>query len=261
MRKEPNKKLIGAFMLSGLAVLLVVFGIFFKERIFPDKGKILVMYFEESINGLNVGAPVVFKGVQIGKVTAIDLLANAENLEFSIPVYVKMEQRKNIEDSEFASGPAVLDELIKKGLRARLTTQSYLTGLLMIELELLPDTPVILHHTRNNPNILEIPTVLSPLGKFSKGVQDLPLRASVLEFNKFFQTLNAELPATLAQLKEASASLNKILSNNRGATSETLNNFNRTLNSVSEAARSMRNLTDYLERHPEALLKGKEGGY
>ncbi len=99
------------------------------------------------------------------------------------------------------------------------------------------------------------------MGKFSNGVLDLPLRTSVMEFNKFFQTLNAELPATLAQLKQASANLNKMLSNNRGTTSETLNNFNRTLNSVSEAARSMRNLTDYLERHPEALLKGKEGGY
>ena len=183
----------------------------------------------------------------------LDVMQKIEDMRASI--------QKNVEDSEFASGPAVLDELIKKGLRARLTTQSYLTGLLMIELELLPDTPVILHHTRNNPNILEIPTVLSPLGKFSKGVQDLPLRASVLEFNKFFQTLNAELPTTLAQLKQVSVSLNKILSNNKGATSETLTNFNRTLNSVTEAARSMRNLTDYLERHPEALLRGKEGGY
>ncbi len=160
MRKEPNKKLIGLFMLSGLAVLLVVFGIFFKEKIFPDKGKILVMYFEESINGLNVGAPVVFKGVQIGKVTAIDLITNAENLEFSIPVYVKMEQRKNIEDAEFGSGPAMLDELIKKGLRARLTTQSYLTGLLLIELLLLRVTPVVLQHMSLYANILEIPSVL-----------------------------------------------------------------------------------------------------
>lgn len=261
MRREPNKKLIGLFMLTGFAVLVIVFGVFLKEKVFINNGKTLVMYFEESINGLNVGSPVVFKGVQIGKVAAIDLIANADNLEFSIPVYVKMEQKKNIQDGEFESGADMLDELIRKGLRARLTTQSYLTGLLMIELEMLPETPVQLHHIGHNDDVLEIPTVLSPIGELSKGFQDLPLRASVEEFNKFFRTLNAELPVILPQLRQTADNLNKIVAANRGASAETLNNFNRTLSNVSEAAKSMRNLTDYLERHPEALLKGKGRAY
>ncbi len=258
MRKEPNKKLIGLFMLTGFAVLAFVFGIFLKEKVFINNGKTLVMYFEESINGLNVGSPVVFKGVQIGKVVAIDLIANADNLEFSIPVYVKMEQKKNIEDAEFGDKEAILDELIQKGLRARLTTQSYLTGLLMIELEILPDTPIRLHHQGINNDVLEIPTVLSPMGELSKGIQDLPVRRSVEEFNKFFTALNNDI---MPQLRQTINNVNKVMANNSGASVDTLNNFNRTLNNVSEAAKSVRNFTDYIERHPEALLKGKGGRY
>ena len=71
MRKEPNKKLIGIFMVSGFLVLLAVFAYYVKEKVFSEDGKMIVMYFEESINGLNVGSPVVFKGVQIGKVVSI----------------------------------------------------------------------------------------------------------------------------------------------------------------------------------------------
>ncbi len=255
MRKEPNKKLIGIFMLTGLAVLAIVFGIYIKGKVFAG-GKTLVMYFEESINGLNVGSPVVFKGVQIGKVVSIDLIANPENLEFSIPVYVKMEQKKNIEDMEFGDRETVLNELIKKGLRARLTTQSYLTGLLMIELEMLPSTPIELHHRKNNRDVLEVPTVLSQLGELSKGIQDLPVRESVVEFNKFFSKLNTDI---MPQLQQTMTDVNRLISGRSGASADTLVNINRTLSSMSEAARSVRNLTDYLEQHPEALLKGKGG--
>ena len=60
MRKEPNKKLIGIFMVSGFLVLLAVFAYYVKEKVFSEDGKMIVMYFEESINGLNVGSPVVF---------------------------------------------------------------------------------------------------------------------------------------------------------------------------------------------------------
>ena len=100
MRNEPNRKMIGLFMASGLAVLIIIFGLFVKSKFFAGDGKVLVMYFEESINGLNVGSPVVFKGVQIGKVASIELIANAEDLSFSIPVYVKMDAEQSINHSE-----------------------------------------------------------------------------------------------------------------------------------------------------------------
>lgn len=256
MRKEPNKRLIGLFIVSGLSVLLIVIGLFLREKIFyGNSSKTLVMYFEESINGLNVGAPVVFKGVQIGKVASIDLIADTNTLDFSIPVYVRMVQRgeDNINSDEFDTKIELLDALIDKGLRARLTTQSYLTGLLMIELEMLPDTKIVRRNPKDSP-YLEIPTVLSPIGELSKGIQDLPIRQSVEKFNLFFDKLNNKI---MPQVEQIVANVNRTVGGNKGMSAETMTNLNRAINNVAEAAKSMRNFTDYLERHPEALLKGK----
>ncbi len=255
MRNEPNKRLIGLFMIIGISVLTIIFGTFLKSKFYDGDSKTLVMYFEESINGLNVGAPVVFKGVQIGKVVRTELIANPDDLSFSIPVYVKMDSRQSINYSAtYGAKENILNALIKKGLRARLTTQSYLTGQLMIELEMLPDTPVILHSMRQNKNFLEIPTVLSPLGVISKGIQNVPLKASVEQFNKFFASLNEEMP----NIRKVVHSMNKVISGNAAATSETIDNFNEAAINVSQAAKALRNFADYLERHPESLLKGKK---
>ena len=255
MRNEPNKRLIGLFMIIGISVLTIIFGTFLKSKFYDGDSKTLVMYFEESINGLNVGAPVVFKGVQIGKVVRTELIANPDDLNFSIPVYVKMDSRQSINYSAtYGAKENILNALIKKGLRARLTTQSYLTGQLMIELEMLPDTPVILHSMRQNKNFLEIPTVLSPLGVISKGIQNVPLKASVEQFNKFFASLNEEMP----NIRKVVHSMNKVISGNAAATSETIDNFNEAAINVSQAAKALRNFADYLERHPESLLKGKK---
>ncbi len=256
MRKEPNKRLIGLFIISGLSVLLIVIGLFLREKIFyGNNGKILVMYFEESINGLNVGAPVVFKGVQIGKVVDIDLIADTKTLDFSIPVYVRMVQssQDTISSEEFNTKIELLNALVEKGLRARLTTQSYLTGLLMIELEMLPDTKVVRRNPENSP-YLEIPTALSPMGELSKGIQDIPIRQSVQKFNLFIDNLNTKV---MPQVEQIVTNINRSISGNKGASTETMVNLNRAINNIAEAAKSMRNFTDYLERHPEALLKGK----
>lgn len=258
MRKEPNTRKIGLFMSCGIVVLLIIFAMFLREKFFVNNGRMIVMYFEESINGLNVGSPVVFKGVQIGKVVAIDLIANTEDLEFSIPVYAVIEPRKNVEDESLTARMKVLDELIDKGLRARLTTQSYLTGLLMIELEMLPNTKIEMRHL-GETKALEIPTVLSPMGELSRGIQNLPIQKSVEEFNNFFSGLNNEVPKILPKINQIISRLNGAISPNSGGSADTITNLNRTLNSVGEAARSLRNLTDYLEQHPEALLKGKTG--
>lgn len=254
MRNQPNKKLIGLFMATGLAVLSIIFAIFIKNNFLSQNEKLLVMYFEESVNGLNVGSPVVFKGVQVGKVVRIEINANPEDLTFSIPVYVKMNASHNIkyEDNE-SMNYNLVSALIEKGLRARLTTQSYLTGQLMIELEMFPDTPVVMRGTKSHTNMIEIPTVLSPLGEISKGLQDLPIRESVVKFNQFFTSLNEELPEIHKMIKSMSKSVNS----NSGAAADTLDNLNKAAINVSQAAKALRNFADYIERHPEALLKGK----
>lgn len=260
MRNEPNKKMIGLFMVIGLAILTIIIGLFIKSKFFNDKGNILVMYFDESINGLNVGSPVVFKGVEIGKVIRIEVLADAEGLTFSIPVFVKMDSKQSINHSDaFGTKANLLDALIEKGLRGRLVTQSYLTGQLMIELEMLPDTPIKMRKPLEENDIFEIPTILSPLGELSKGIQDLPIRDSVEQFNAFFTSLNKDLPQILPQIKNMVSSMDKVIAGNAAATADTLDNVNKAAMNISQAAKALRNFADYIERHPEALLKGKRG--
>lgn len=251
MHKEPNKKMVGLFMVVGFAVLLSIIGMFLKSKFFTDNGGEAVMFFEESIKGLNVGSPVVFKGVEIGKVAKIDLIANPNSLDFSIPVYVKMDQQGINSIGEYHTRQEVLDALIEKGLRARLTSQSYVTGQLMIEFEMLPGTPIFLKN--KNPDIMEIPTALSPMGELSKGLQELPIRQSVESFNTFFDGLNKEMP----QISKIVSKIDRVVSDNSQASADTINNLNKAIVNISEAAKSFRNFSDYLERHPEAMLKGK----
>lgn len=252
--KEPSKKKIGLFLMTGIVIFVLVMGSFLKDKFFIDYSKQAVMYFDESIKGLNVGAPVVFKGVEIGKVSKIDLIETGTGLDFRIPVYTQFNNNviTKSKDKKF-----ILDGLIEKGLRARLTTQSYLTGQLMIELEMLPDTPLIFKAPV--PNLFEIPTTLSPLGELSKGLQSVPLKQSVEKFNYFFDTLNAQMPVILPEMQKLIKNTNKLVTDNTKGSSEVVRNLNKTLIDLDMAAKSLKNFADYIEQHPDALLKGKGG--
>ena len=96
MRKEPNKKKIGLFVIIGFISLFGIIVGMSWDKFFPDNDNLVVMYFEESVKGLNVGSPVLFKGVEIGKVSRIDLLGNEESASFSIPVYVRLRMSQEL---------------------------------------------------------------------------------------------------------------------------------------------------------------------
>lgn len=261
MRKEPNKKLIGLFVVIGVLIFGLLIAGYVRKELFPPKENMVVMYFDESVKGLSVGSPVVFKGVEIGKVAKIDLIANPENMEFKIPVYVKLGENKvnPYGKRTFYEDKMLLDALIKKGLRARLITQNYLTGQLMIELEMLPDTPIKLRSSRQH--VLEIPTVLSPIGELSKNMQKLPIRETLDRLNSILGTIDKQLPDIMPEVASIAKSLNKIVMVGSKDSSGTLSNLNKTLFDISEAAKSIRLFMEYLERHPEAFIKGKKGVY
>lgn len=87
MVRKPNKTMIGLFLLLGSAVFVFILGVYVKRVFFPDNSNVVVMYFQESIKGLNVGSSVVFQGVEIGKVSRIDLVAD---MEISLSAYLFM---------------------------------------------------------------------------------------------------------------------------------------------------------------------------
>ena len=239
-------------MSTGIAVLVIIFAIFIKNNFLSQNEKLLVMYFEESIKGLNVGSAVIFKGVEIGNVTKIGIFANPDSMDFSIAVYAELNNQNIRAIAEYRDKKKLLEKMIEKGLRARLTTKSYVTGQLMIEFTILPNASAFAQ--TNRQGYLVVPTTLSSLAELSRDLQSLPVKQSIDSFNKFFTNLNNQMP----QVESIIDKIDSLMGNNPRAVTGTLYNLNQTMTSIREASDSFRNLTDYLERHPEALLKGKE---
>jgi paraquat-inducible protein B len=126
MSKPIGKPIIGAFVVG--AVVLAVAGlIVLGGGEFLKKKYMRVMYFDGSVKGLKVGAPVTFRGVEVGTVTQISLRANPKDLTIRIPVIVEIDPA-SIETT--TGGPFVdhIPDLIKRGLRAQLDLQSLVTG-------------------------------------------------------------------------------------------------------------------------------------
>lgn len=261
MKKEPHKKRIAMFIIVGFILLIGIILKNIADKVIPDNSNLAVMYFSESIKGLTVGSPVVYEGVQVGKVVKIEIITNPQTLEFSIPVYVRFSQDGDISKMSFSrelKSREVLQLLIDKGLRARLTTQNLLTGQLMIELLMLPDSPIILKKEVAEKHIFEIPTTLSTIAGLSRGLQDLPIKQIVNRMDKILEDFETELPKILPRFASLSEKLNYYADKSAPQTAQTFNQLNQTLKDVSTAAKSLKNLTDYLERHPDALLKGKK---
>ena len=266
MRKQPNNKLIGLFMVCGFVLFLATIGMFVAEKVTADRKNLVVMYFSESIKGLDVGSQVVFKGVNIGRVVKIDLITDTGDMSFNIPVYVAFNRQNFNPTLPHETRKQILQQLVDRGLRARLNTQNYLTGQLMVELEIIPDAAPPVYHAPDG-KFPEIPTVLSPLAKLSRGFQEIPLKQAVTKLNNFLDSLNNETVPLLnsvltefAKIPEQTAGIPQTLKGLNRATAdmpETIRNFNRAMVNISNAAKSLGNFADYIERHPEALLKGK----
>ncbi|MDD2839903.1 MAG: MlaD family protein [Rickettsiales bacterium] len=260
MQRMPNRTIIGLFTIIGIAIFVFIIAIFIGDKIIRSEEDEIVMYFDESVKGLIVGSPISFRGVEIGKVSSIDLIADVDELNFSVPVYVRLSKDQTFRinnNRKIRNKEAFLNDLIKKGLRARLMTQSYLTGQLSIELEILPNIPAVFKANNLHGDIIEIPTTLSPLGELSRGLQNLPIKLTIDKFNNILDVVNKELPVLLGQTSDVVRHINYAVSNNDDVISTTLWNLNKTLNEVGDAARALKNFTDYVERHPESLLKGK----
>jgi len=188
MSKPANKKVIGAFVLGAIALLIVAVVVFGSGKIFK-KTVPVVFYFEGSVKGLNLGSPVVLRGVQVGAVSDVVLQFDFKDSSIRIPVYAEFDPEKimRIGGMKIAPGEraAALKQLIDRGLRAQLQTQSILTGLLMINLDFLPNTPVRLVGT--DPKQLEIPTIPTAMEELTRKIEKLPVEEI---FNKLASTLD-----------------------------------------------------------------------
>ena len=267
MKKEPNKKLIGAFLLVGFVLLLAIFGQSVIHKLRADTANMVVMYFNESLQGLAEGSPVIFQGVEVGKVTRIVLVTDKDSLQFHVAVYARLKETEIISEGSLWEKIWYRDKenfdflkiMIGEGLRARLASQSYLTGQLRIDLVMLPDTEMSMFESPKKENIPQIPTVLSAREELSRGINALQLHKTLERINNVAETLGKELPVLLPALSKSAENLDKTLEKVSGSSDETISNLNHTLHEMADAAKSLQNLTDYLEQHPESLIQGKKG--
>lgn len=257
MQQNKTYKMTGLFVFVGMLCLGAIIFNYVGRRFTMDQKNLVVMYFEESILGLSVGSSVVFQGVEIGKVEKIRLVTNLQKGTFKTPVYVLFDKKKILQFNSNGRVPAdaMLKNLIEKGLRARLIGANYLTGALMIELVMDSEQPAVM---RGTGKYLEIPTELSSFAMFSNDLKEVPVRESLLRLSDLIADLNQNMPAIMSNVSQITAKMNRMLDQKSGEATKTMNNLNATLEEISKTSRSVKNLTDYLERHPEALLKGKE---
>jgi paraquat-inducible protein B len=326
MNKKISPTLIGAFVIGAVALLVIAVIAFGSGRLFRQT-KEFVVYFDGTVNGLNIGAPVKFRGVEIGSVKNILLQLERDIEVHRIPVIFEVDLKKIT--SRGAAGtiledPNALKTAIDQGLRAQLRTESLVTGVLYIGIDLFPGTLARFVQPARS-TYTEIPTVPTALERVEltageilaklsevdfKGMMDSVARAvdgvgqlvnspalksalqrldqtmpkvdeAIVEIRKMtssldgnITTLSANLQQTSdeariamqqaaltmkqtdAALKEAEAAMINV----RGISdpdSVTFYELGRSLREVSAAARSLRLLSNSVERNPRALIFGK----
>lgn len=343
LRKQTS---IGIFVLGAILLAVIVITVMGSGRLFSDTAR-FVLLFQDSVSGLNVGAPVLFRGVKVGQVTDIRLMADPKDKQVLIPVIVEIKPFGLHAETSGQNLEQTVDTLVSKGLRGQLAVQSLITGQYQISLDFHPHTPMQTNDIQTK--YPEIPTIPSSLQELTSRVSELPLqdmahqlsqilnsldrllghedldqslallRKTLEQTSELSSQLNQDLPATLASfrstsdtaqetIQQAGADLKQLSStlaqtankaqmvlgttNQRlgpmlsaleqtfttaGATleqtrtslaelsdlinkdSDLKQEVERTLREIQDAARSVQILSDYLERHPEALLRGKQG--
>jgi paraquat-inducible protein B len=217
-----------------------------------------MLYFDGTVRGLTVDAPVEFRGIPVGRVVSVDLEFDKENEEFVIPVLIELEPER------FGGGTAayapekrkkILEGFIDKGFRAQLKTGNILTGKLYVDLDFYPDARK--QELRIAKGYQVLPTVPTSIEEITRSVNTVLDKVKEFPFGKIGADMThaiASLDKTLVQADGTLKSIDNLVAKDSPISQE----LQESLRELSDAARSLRVLADYLERHPEALLRGKE---
>ena len=318
MAKQANRKMIGGFVLIAVCIMSASVVIFGSGDWFKDSLQ-YVLHFQESVKGLNVGSPVLYRGFSVGAVKRVIIQADIEDLKDDVLVFVELYPETVV----FATGDIDIDQwkqrmsdLIDRGLRAQMVPQSLVTGKLIIELTVQADAPAV--QKKLDLEYDQIPTVPSTISKIETALGKLDLEqisSSLISVLANVDRIlsNPDIDASIRELKSTLADSRKLVNNVNeevkplsskaqatlvdagklarhvdgkvdpisksvmeslksvdtafksidelvGKRSPTRAEIDNTLKEIQKAARSVRLLADYLEQHPEALLKGKGSG-
>lgn len=242
MKRRASPTLIGAFVVGALtlvfgAILAATGGTLFQ------RSERAVMHFDGSIYGLQVGAPVVFRGVDVGHVTSIGLAYDEPSGAFSIPVVVELD-RDAIRSN---GGTVTVPALVAKGLRAQLGLQSLLTGQLYVDLDLRPERAATL---RGAPTgWVEIPTAPTAIQNLKAQLDGMDLRRLLDDVSSIATSAKnvlagPELKQALADVRDVAASVRRLSQRLERDAGPLVQTTGRALADVSEGARRLGSAAD-----------------
>jgi len=309
MGKRPSPTLIGIFVVGAVTLVVAALMLLGAGRLFARRLP-FVLFFDGSVNGLEVGAQVKFRGVPVGRVTDVRLGApgvEPSEQSYRIPVFIEIDQDRaaGLGARGILDDPNRAIKLVEQGLRAQLQLQSIITGVLYIGLDILPDTPITLTLPPNS-GYDEIPTVPTAFEQAQAKILEVVDHVAEIDFPALERSLRGalngvnklvsspethdvivsarkaldEIHAVAHDLKPRIAKLTDGVNGTTDQARESLKrldgavdslkrvldpqaplvqNLSATLVDVSEAARSIRSLLDYLDRNPNALLTGRKG--
>ena len=199
MGSTASPRVIGAFVVGGIALVMAGVLFFGGGKVFQEKTP-YVIFFESSAQGLNVGAPVVFRGVQVGQVAKVKALYDPKQATIHVKVLVELvaDTVEVTAEVRQRSPQEAIDILVQQGLRASLRLQSFVTGLLLVSLDFYPDTPI--QRLGLDPTYPELPAVPSQIEQLLGNV-----RQAVAELGKL--PLEALLSEALGTLKRTNTLL------------------------------------------------------
>ncbi|MBR6466979.1 MAG: MCE family protein, partial [Desulfovibrio sp.] len=190
MSLSSHKTAVGFFSIAGVALLVFGLVALGGGRFWKTENE-YVLYFGSSVSGLSIGAPVVFRGVPLGSVTHISLVANSTKSNVTIPVNISINAKNLI----LATGSSlkseteeadVIRDMVAKGMRGRLQLSSLITGQYRVELDFFPDTPA---EFKSSTPEFEIPTIMSPMDTLTKTFQHIPVQKIVNQMDKVLTRL------------------------------------------------------------------------
>lgn len=221
MSNRSSSVLLGAFAV-GAVVIALAGALFVAGSGFGSQSTKVFMVFDGSLRGLNVGAPVALRGVTIGQVTDIDLLLNASEGDLTMVVEAELDA-SNVQLLDQVDGQ-IASDLVNRGLRAQLNTQSLLTGLLYVQLDFFPGKPGELADL--DRGVTQIPTIPTELEQLRNSLEKIDYSAITEKFERItdgldgflnsdeMQALPGAMRDTLVAVQQASDKLSTSVDDN-----------------------------------------------
>jgi paraquat-inducible protein B len=247
---KANPAVVGAFVVGAIALIVIGLLVFGGTGWFVERNR-YVAYFPGSVKGLQVGAPVDFRGVTIGQVTQIRVLFDPQEVSARIPVIMELDPtRIEMTGAGEAAQGGDPERMIKAGLRAQLQSQSLLTGLLFVNLDFYPDAPVRL--VGGDEPYLEIPTIPSGFEQLQQSAGDVAARLPELldQLNAVLTEVNEGLHQTRDDFSSMVRDIAAIAHDIRKLTPEVVAQTQAATDDVRRVAQS---LEDILQTNRDAI--------